>query len=713
MKEIFYIQGMSCSACSGGIESALKRKKGIRDIKVDLLNHRAIIDFDEELISLKEIFAFITKLGYTPQKQGLIEKFDSVFLTPKRRIFIALIFTLIALYLAMVPMFSSYFVPLPPSLNAYLQLICALIVMHMGRDFYFKGLKALFAFHPTMDSLVALGSGSAFAYSLFSLANGDHHLLYFESVCVIILFILIGKTIEEKAKQNTQNSLLSLASLKEASVTRIKGKQEEQISINHISVGDTLKIIPQSIIPTEGILIQGYANLDLSSLNGESLPIHKKEGEELNSGAFNLNTTFLMRVTQTPQDSTYWKILDLVQNALLSKPPIAKLADTISLYFVPIVIVLAIVSGLFWFWIKQDFAFGLGIFCSVLLISCPCALGLATPLALNIASNLASKKGIFFKDAQILELVGKTQVVFFDKTGTLTHKELQVDEIVSFSSCTQKELLSITASLESQSHHIIAQSILSYTQKLQIPLLQTTEISTKEGLGISGVIKQVRYKIGNAKSFTPQLTHTSNALSVFIGREGEKEDEILGYISFKEAIRSEAKECIQSLKTYKINPILLSGDSQNNVQRVAKELEIDFIADALPQDKLKAIKKQKDKISMMIGDGINDMLALSQANISVGMGEGSKGAIASANLIILNNNLLNIPYSIALSQATLKNIRQNLLWAFGYNALMIPIACGALSGFGIMLSPMFASLAMTLSSLSVVLNAQRLKKFKG
>lgn len=711
MKEVFNIQGMSCSACSSSIQSALKRKKGIQSIHVDLLNHRAVIEFDEEIISLQDIFSFITKLGYIPQKQSVIQRLDSRFLTPKKRVIFALIFTSITLYLAMLPMIFPSFVPITPSLNAFLQLFCTLVVMHMGRDFYLRGFKTLLSFHPTMDTLVALGSGSAFIYSLVALITQNHHSLYFESVCVILLFILIGKTIEEKAKQNIQSSLLSLASLKETSVIKIQNQQEQIIPIEKIQIGDILKITPQTTIPTEGILIEGSANLDLSSLNGESLPIHRTQGEHLDSGALNLNTTFLMQATQIAQNSTYWKILDLVQNALTSKPPIAKFADQVSLYFVPCVIILALISGGIWLFIKEDLGLALQIFCSVLLISCPCALGLATPLALNIASNLASQKGIFFKDARILELIGKTQTIFFDKTGTLTHKELKLQSINTLSSLNSKELLSIAASLEAQSHHIIAQSILLQTQGIEH--LKAQNIIIQEGFGISGEIDGKRYKIGNAKSFNPSPSQEGEGIIVFIGTEENQQDKILGYLILTEHIRDEAKSCIYQLKHQGISPILLSGDSKHNVQKIAQNLEIGFIANALPQDKLKAIQDASPKITMMIGDGINDMLALSKADISVSIGEGSQEAIASANLIILNNNLENIPYCIKLSRATLANIKQNLIWAFGYNTLMIPIACGALLGYGILLSPMFASLAMTLSSLSVVFNAQRLKLFKG
>lgn len=742
-KELFFIQGMTCTACSSGIESALKRKKGIEKIQVDLLNHKAIIIFDEDLISLDEIFAFISKLGYTPKKQSWIEKVDHRFLSPKRKIFISACFTLLALYLGMAGMISPSLIPslIAPTLNLAIQLLCALVVMHMGRDFYFKGFKSLIALHPTMDTLVALGSGSALLYSLFSLISGDRE-VYFESVCVIILFVLIGKTIEEKAKENTQSSLLSLASLKESKLIRITQEHQEPITAQQIQIGDILQIAPQTIIPTEGILIQGSANLDLSNLTGESLPLHKKIGDSLDSGALNLNTTFLMRCTQKPQDSHYWKILDLVQNALVSRPPIAKLADQIARYFVPLVILIALLSALSWGLVMKNPSIAFEVFCSVLLISCPCALGLATPLALNIANNLSNQQGIFFKDASILESIGKTQMIFFDKTGTLTQKELHLSKIVSLSHISQERLLQITASLENHSPHIIAQSILQRSKHL--PILESQNVEIQEGFGLSGIIEGRSYKIGNAQIFkqTPEISE--EGLVVWIGQEegikkggdaqkendtkdenqkendkesDEKEsnnkEQILGYILLQEKLREEALEVIQALKKDKIEPILLSGDRKENVEKIAHFLDIDFHAQALPQDKLAILEAQKDKITMMVGDGINDMLALSKAKISVSMGEGSKGAMASSSLIILNNHLKNIPYAIALSRATLKNIKQNLFWAFGYNALMIPIACGALYGVGIVLSPMLASLAMTLSSLSVVANAQRLKKFKG
>lgn len=714
-KELFFVQGMTCTACSSGIESALKRKKGIETIQVDLLNHKAIVVFDEELITLDEIFAFISKLGYTPKKQSWVEKIDHRFLTPKRKILISACLTLIALYLGMAGMISPSLIPslFTPTLNLTLQLLCALGVMHMGRDFYLRGFKSLIALHPTMDTLVALGSGSALLYSLFSLAWGKGE-VYFESVCVIILFVLIGKTIEEKAKENTQSSLLSLASLKESTLIRITQDHQEPITAQQIQIGDILQIAPQTIIPTEGILIEGSANLDLSNLTGESLPLHKKIGDILDSGALNLNTTFLMQCTQKPQDSNYWKILDLVQNALVSKPPIAKLADQIARYFVPLVILIATLSALSWGLITQNPSIAFEIFCSVLLISCPCALGLATPLALNIANNLSNQQGIFFKDAGILEGIGKTQIIFFDKTGTLTQKELHISKIVPLSEISQERLLQITASLENHSPHIIAQSILQESKHL--PLLESQNVKIQEGFGISGIIEGRTYKVGNAQIFKqmPQISQISQeGLIVWIGEEGEKEEQILGYILLQEKLREETLEVIQSLKRDHIKPVLLSGDRKENVEKIAQLLEIDFHAQALPQDKLAILESQKDKMTMMVGDGINDMLALSSAKISVSMGEGSKGAMASSSLIILNNHLKNIPYAIALSQATLRNIKQNLFWAFGYNALMIPIACGALYPLGIVLSPMLASLAMTLSSLSVVANAQRLKKFKG
>lgn len=730
MRELIYIDGMTCTACSGGIERALKKKSYIKEVQVDLLNKMAVIDFDEKESNLSEIFALIKKLGYKPRKQGMIEKLDHSFLTPKKRIALALLFTLFTLYLSMIPMLSlnlyEKLTPIAPFYNALLQMVFTLVVMHMGRNFYLKGFSSFLSLHPTMDTLVMLGSGSAFIFSLFQIPSLPQNLedaknalllchssegVYFESVCVILLFILIGKSIEEKAKNNTQNSLQTLASLKEASVIRVIDEKEERVNINEVKSGDILKITPQESILVDGVILQGYANIDHSSLSGESLPISKKEGDILYSGSLNLNTTFLMQASKSAENSTYQQILNLVQNALLSKAPIAKIADKISAFFVPSVIILALYSAITWFFISKDFQLSLQTFCNVLLISCPCALGLATPLALNIATKLASNRGIFFKDAQILELIGKTSVIFFDKTGTLTQKQLHIKEILSSSSLSQTQLLQICSSLECQSHHIIAQSILEASKNLTIPNAQN--ISIQEGLGISGEIEGVRYKIGSAKNFSPSPTHSKDGIEIFIGKSIEGRDEILGCILLEERLKTEAKTTIQELERMGITSEILSGDYQGNVEKIAKELHISFTSDALPQDKLERLKGEKEKITMMVGDGINDMLALSNASISVSMGEGSKGAMASSNLVIFNNNLENIPYAIKLSNATLKNIKQNLFWAFGYNACMIPIACGLLSGFGITLTPILASIAMTLSSLSVVFNAQRLKTFKG
>lgn len=729
MREIIYIDGMTCSACSSGIERSLKKKAFIQDIQVDLLNKLAVVEFDEKNGDIEEIFTLIAKLGYTPKKQGVIEKLDSAFLTPKRRILLALIFTLATLYLSMIPMFFPSFyqwlTPIPPFFNAMLQMFFTLIVMHMGRSFYLKGFTSLLSLHPTMDTLVMLGSGSAFIFSLFTLPSLYHSThttlfllhssggIYFESVCVILLFILIGKNLEEQAKNNTQNSLKTLISLKNAFTTRILEDQEERVAIEYIKSGDILKITPNENVPVDGVITQGYANLDCSSLSGESMPIAKKTGDTILSGSLNLNTTFLMQASKNAQNSTYWQILNLVQTALISKAPIAKLADKISAFFTPFVILLALCSSTIWFLMTQDGRVALQTFCNILLISCPCAIGLATPLALNIATKLASNKGMFFKDAQILELIGKTSLVFFDKTGTLTQKQLSLKSIASFSALTEQELLQICSSLESQSQHIIAQSILQASQEKNLSIPQSQNIHIQEGMGISGEINGVRYKIGNAKNFSPSPTHLEGGIEIFVGEEKNGQDVILGHIILEEKIKDNAKTSIDELKHLGINPIILSGDHASNVEKIAQELDIDYHSDTLPQDKLHILENHKNEITMMVGDGINDMLALSQASISVSMGDGAKGAIASSNLIIFNNNLDNIPYAIKLSNATLKNIKQNLFWAFGYNALMIPVACGILTLWGITLTPILSSLAMTLSSLSVVFNAQRLKKFKG
>lgn len=706
-QEKFYIQGMTCTACSSGIERSLKKKQGIQDIKVDLLNHFAIITFDETLISLDEIFAFIHKLGYTPHKQSLFQKIDQSLLTPTRKIILALLFTSLTLYLSMGSMLWS--IPLSPLNNSLLQLFFTLCVMHLGRDFYIRGFQTLFTLHPNMDTLIALGSGSAFAYSLFSL--GDLHSLYFESVCVIILFILIGKTIESKAKDNTQNALITLTKLKQNSATKIINNQEIPTILEEIRIGDILKISPQEIIPADGIIIQGYAHIDNSSLSGESIPLSKSQNDLLLSGSLNLNTTFSLQVTKLPKDSNLNQILDLVQNTLISKPPIAKLADKIAQFFVPSILPLATLSAIFWYFFSQNLSLSIQIFCNVLLISCPCALGLATPLALNIATKLASQKGIFFKNAHILELLGKVQIALFDKTGTITQPNLSIHSIHSYSHLSQEELLSICAALQSQSHHIIASSILQYAQTHQITPPPASNIQIIQGMGITGTIQNQTYKIGSAKHFSTTPHRYKEMIEIFIGTTTKEGEQILGCILLQEQIKAQAQACIQQLKQAHITPILLSGDHFSNVQKTAKILEINFISDALPQDKLQVLQSYKDKVCMMVGDGLNDMLTLSNADIGISLGNANQGAIASSNLIILNNNLLNINYAIALSQATIKNIKQNLWWAFGYNLLMIPIACGVLYGLGIMLTPVIASFAMTLSSLSVVLNAQRLRNF--
>lgn len=731
----FYIDGMSCSACSSGIERSLKRKDFISDIQVNLLSKTAKVSYDTDKTNLEEIFAIISKLGYSPsldeqieeskQNLGFIEKIEKRFLSPKRKLILAIVFTLATLYLSMIGMFFQNLVPdflLQSSVNALLQLFFTLVVMHMGRIFYFRGFSSLLQGNPNMDTLIAIGTGSAFFYSFYLVVNilmgAEVSGLYFEGVCMIIMFVLIGKSIEEKSKSKATDALKRLISHTPKTCLKVENNKEKEISIDEISINDIIKVLPGSHIPVDGIIIEGEGNIDESMLSGEAFPVFKVCGSQVYSGTINTDRAFLMSASKSPKDSTLSQVIDLIQNAQESKAPIARIADKISGIFVPVVIVIAILAGIFWWVYQGDFGFGLQIFVSVLVISCPCALGLATPMSIMIGGGRAAYGGIFFKNAKALENTQKVTAVVFDKTGTLSVGKPVVEEVLIFDENIQKEeLLALASAVESGSEHLIAKSIIEYAKDYKITPKIAKDFQTRAGYGISANIDGRIIKLGNEESFNLNSTlqiQNEGSIVVLVGEEGEK-DRLLGAFILKDQLKPDVKKHISTLKNMDIKTILLSGDNLSSVQAVAEEIGIDeAIAKAKPNDKLekiKSLKKQKE-IVMMVGDGMNDAPALAIADISLVMAKGSDVSIQVADIVSFSNDIKSVINAISLSAATIKNIKENLFWAFCYNVVFIPLACGVGYEAGILLNPMIASLAMSLSSLSVVLNAQRLRKFK-
>ncbi|GAA9752559.1 copper-translocating P-type ATPase CopA [Helicobacter pylori] len=737
MKESFYIEGMTCTACSSGIERSLGRKSFVKKIEVSLLNKSANIEFDENQTNLDEIFKLIEKLGYSPKKTLAKEK--KGFFNPNVKLALAVVFTLFVVYLSMGAMLSLSL--LPESLltidnhsnflNACLQLIGALIVMHLGRDFYIQGFKALWHRQPNMSSLIAIGTSAALISSLWPLYlvytnQWSYGHYYFESVCVILMFVMVGKRIENVSKDKALDAMQALMKNAPKTALKMQNNQQIEVLVDSIVVGDILKVLPGSAIAVDGEIIEGEGELDESMLSGEALPVYKKVGDKVFSGTFNSHTSFLMKATQNNKNSTLSQIIEMIHNAQSSKAEISRLADKVSSVFVPSVITIAILAFVVWLIIapKPDFWWNFGIalevFVSVLVISCPCALGLATPMSILVANQKASSLGLFFKDAKSLEKARLVNTIVFDKTGTLTNGKPVVKSV--HSNIELLELLSLAISIEKSSEHVIAKGIVEYAKERNAPLKEMSEVKVKTGFGISAKTdyqgaKEI-IKVGNSEFFNPinTLEIEENGILVFVGRAiSEKEDELLGVFVLEDLPKKGVKEHIAQIKNLGINTLLLSGDNRENVKKCALELGIDdYISNAKPQDKLNKIKelKEKGQIVMMVGDGLNDAPSLAMSDVAVVMAKGSDVSVQAADIVSFNNDIKSVYSAIQLSQAAIKNIKENLFWAFCYNSVFIPLACGVLYKANIMLSPAIAGLAMSLSSVSVVLNSQRLRNFK-
>lgn len=737
MKESFYIEGMTCTACSSGIERSLGRKSFVKKIEVNLLNKSANIEFDENQTNLDEIFKLIEKLGYSPKKTLAKEK--KGFFSPNVKLALAVVFTLFVVYLSMGAMLSPSL--LPESLlttdnhsnflNACLQLIGALIVMHLGRDFYIQGFKALWHRQPNMSSLIAIGTSAALISSLWPLYlvytnQWSYGHYYFESVCVILMFVMVGKRIENVSKDKALDAMQALMKNAPKTALKMQNNQQIEVLVDSIVVGDILKVLPGSAIAVDGEIIEGEGELDESMLSGEALPVYKKVGDKVFSGTFNSHTSFLMKATQNNKNSTLSQIIEMIHNAQSSKAEISRLADKVSSVFVPSVIAIAILAFVVWliiapkpdFW--WNFKIALEVFVSVLVISCPCALGLATPMSILVANQKASSLGLFFKDAKSLEKARLVNTIVFDKTGTLTNGKPVVKSV--HSKIELLELLSLAISIEKSSEHVIAKGIVEYAKERNAPLKEMSEVKVKTGFGISAKTDyqgaKETIKVGNSEFFNPinMLEIKENGILVFVGRAiSEKEDELLGVFVLEDLPKKGVKEHIAQIKNLGINTLLLSGDNRENVKKCALELGIDdYISNTKPQDKLNKIKelKEKGQIVMMVGDGLNDAPSLAMSDVAVVMAKGSDVSVQAADIVSFNNDIKSVYSAIQLSQATIKNIKENLFWAFCYNSVFIPLACGVLYKANIMLSPAIAGLAMSLSSVSVVLNSQRLRNFK-
>lgn len=728
------IEGMHCAACSASIERVANKMDGVERCNVNLVMNSAQVVYDPKKVKLQEILQAIAKAGFVASVK--VEKEEVKVEKKPYRIYVTLLLALILLYIGMSHMLGNIKLPLPDIIHydthplnfALIQFLLASVILLIGNSFFTHGIKSLFHGSPNMDTLVAIGTGSAYLYSLYSLYQimmGDLHAvhrLYFESAGVVVALVMFGKFLEARSKEKTTGAIQSLLSLRPKEAILWKENKEIIISMDEVSLGDILVVKAGDHIPLDGYVMEGASSVDESMLTGESMPIDKGIQDSLIGGTINLDGRLLMKVTALEEDSMLSKIIKMVEDAQGKKAPIARIADKISLVFVPTVMTIALLAAIAWYIVNQDVAFSITIFVSVLVIACPCALGLATPTAIMVGTGKAAQLGVFIKSGEALEETCHIDTIVFDKTGTLTKGKPVVTDILS--SMREEELLSLAASIEAGSKHPLSKAILQKAEGYQLVIDPAKEIQTLNGYGMQGMCYEKLVLIGNRKLMEKEQI----AVDTYLEQEKNLlmqgktviwiayDTTVVGLIAIADEIKEESKQVVEALKQQGINVIMMTGDNEITAQAIAKKAGITHvIAQVLPDGKANEIAKLQEagKQVAMVGDGINDAVALTKSNVGIAIGSGSDVALESADIVLVKDNLEDVLQAIRLSKAVIRNIKQNLFWAFFYNSLGIPIAAGLLYVFGgPLLSPVFAGAAMAFSSVSVVSNALRLRKFK-
>ena len=728
-KVILSIDGMTCSACSNGLEKYLNKQKGIKEATVNLVMNTASIEYDEKSLTLADLDKFVAEAGFKSLGIDTFEKEQRKNSNEKFKLIAITIISIIILYISMAHMVH---LPQIPFLNmmkhpinyAICLALLTIIVLILGRDIIKNGIKNLIHRTPNMDTLVTIGVFASFLYSVqrtFKIIKGNTDYvenLYYESAAIVVFFIEIGKFIENRNKNKTKEALQKLMTITPKNATIIRNNEECTVTLDEIQKGDTVIAKPGEKIAVDGTVVEGTTHLDEAFITGESLPVKREIGSKVIAGSINGEGTIKYLAEKIGKESTVSEIVRQVHEATNTKAPIAKIADTISSYFVPTIIVIAIAAFAIWMAITKDFAFSINIFVSILVIACPCSLGLATPLAIVIASGMCSQKGILVKSSEALENAHKVKTIVFDKTGTLTKGDLSISKIYNYSSESEEEIIKQVASIEKKSEHPIAKGVVKTAKERNIYLKKTEAFKAIPGLGVYASIEDDEYYIGNRKLMEENSIQISNEQDeIELSKSGNsilfvsKNKKLIALIGVKDTIRENVKSTIQELKNKNINIVMLTGDNEKTANTIANEVGIEIlVANVKPQEKAEKIKELKQKgLVMMCGDGINDSVSLVTADIGVSISNGTDIAIDSANVVLMNDNIEKINDLINISRKTIRNIKQNLFWAFFYNICMIPIACGLLQGYGILLNPMLAALAMTISSLTVVLNALRLR----
>lgn len=732
--EQFKVTGMSCAACSARVEKAVGRVANVSSVSVNLLTETMSVEGGEA----DEIIAAVEKAGYGAELKNQEKKVSSeekkdkeLWTSLKGRLVSSLIFLLILMYVSMGHMMWS--LPLPDFLSGnyvavgLLELLLAICVLVINKDFFISGAKAAFKGAPNMDTLVAMGSGAAFIYStcvLFEMTASPHnhsllHGLYFESAAMIVTLITVGKILEARAKGKTTDALKGLINLAPKTATIIVDGEEKIVPAESLSVDNIFIVKPGESIPADGVVTEGHSSVDESALTGESIPVDKEAGDKVFAATINKFGYIRCRATQVGEETGLARIIRAVNDAASTKAPVAKVADKVSGIFVPTVILIAIITSVVWLILGKDIGFSLARGISVLVISCPCALGLATPVAITVGSGVGAKLGILFKNATALEEAGRVKIVALDKTGTITKGEPSVTDIIPMENSSEKELLETAYALESKSEHPLAKSVVKYCKELLMKPFEVEDFEAYPGNGLSGFVRGDKIFGGSLKFINPPAEISEKTSS--LAEQGKtpiifkKNDIILGIIAVEDEIKDDSREAIAELGKMGIEVVMITGDNEKTANSIKEKCGIDrVVADVLPEGKAQEVRnlKKKGKLAM-VGDGINDAPALTEADTGIAIGAGTDVAIDAAEVVVMNSHLSDVVSAIKLSRKTLKNIYENLFWAFIYNVLGIPVAAGVLIPLGIELNPMLGAAAMSLSSFCVVSNALRINSFKG
>ena len=755
MKEKFDVTGMTCSACSSRVEKCVSKLEGIENVSVNLLTNSMQVEYNDTVLSESQIIDAVVKAGYgaSPKQEHvqtvaagkakvMENPMEKQIQNMKFRLIVSFVFLVPLMYVSMGHMVG---LPLPGVLTgienavsfAFTQLLLCLPIIYVNRKYYIKGFQTLAHLAPNMDSLIAIGSTASLVYGIFAiyrmsygLGSGNmevvhlyYHDLYFESAAMILALITVGKYLETRSKGKTSEAITKLMDLAPKTAVVERDGREQEIPVEQVVAGDVVIVRPGQNVPVDGFILEGSTSIDEAAITGESIPVHKQEGDTVIAATMNKTGFVKFKATRVGDDTTFSQIIRLVEEASSSKAPIAKIADKIAGVFVPVVMVIALVTAVVWLLSGSTFEFALSCAISVLVISCPCALGLATPVAIMVGTGKGAEQGILIKSGEALETAHNLQSVVLDKTGTITQGRPVVTDIHT-EGWTKKEFLALAAGMEVKSEHPLAEAILDYAKKEGISPVQVDNFNSIPGKGLEVSVNGRRYYAGNERLMREKEISLDNCLKLLevMADEGKtplifaEETQVLGVIAVADVVKPTSKEAIKELKDLGIEVVMLTGDNRRTAEAIRRQLDIDtVIAEVLPQDKERKISELQEagKVVAMIGDGVNDAPALARADVGMAIGAGTDVAIESADVVLMKNDLKDAVTAIRLSKAVIRNIKQNLFWAFFYNTLGIPIAAGIFYPLlGLKLNPMIGAAAMSMSSIFVVSNALRLKWFQ-